>query len=566
MTVYDYLARICDESNGLQTSQRQLLCVILANGGANQRCYLSTASLAAKSTLTQRFVTKILPQLIEAGWIKRYPASECDVPKKMGWVYGLFDLTSELSSPVNSVHPTKALSSENETSTPKAKKNKKNNNKELSSPVNSVPPSRSTSTSTLLLSDEMGSRGSTSRVREATGSTTQPTPSDIEQLQAEIVRALEPCDRFYKPNQAIQAVVKQNRSRVRAILAGQGSLEAAIDYVQARGVEWCMRVEHGADYAPPAILKNLAEDAEKGAWATPKDWTYTLERRIERQVQEQLEGIRKARPGWEDEHWAKLRGAGEAAAASREPMALGDVGRALVPQVDAPVVRRTPSVRAEETSRPMWWDAAVKAFDDRAVQREFGLERVGIEIGMGLEGARVVVSGSVVRVLPGVGLPLAWEEALRKHAPAWTEVLTKLAQQLGQPVRVVWAEDDTLVAQTEPSVRRAPQGTSQPALPTWWQEVGEHLHEAQKRARHHDGDHVWAQVIAQLDRLRERARAADYDPERHELVVEVETLGELREQWADCAQELARCTALALDLTRREAPSVRVVELGEVGP
>lgn len=588
-----------------------ILVNILLHGGDQNRCYLSVDSIAAMSGLKPRRTKTILASLVDRGLISRREANaDKTIPKGRGWVYGLnlellkSRIEGELSAP--STHKGGELSAPSVTAdgvftAPSGESvdndetitNQDDDDGGKNHTVQFLPPSRSTSTSTLLLSDGMGSRGSTSRVREATVSTTQPTPSDIELLQAEIVRALEPCDRFYKPNQAIKAVVKQNRSRVRAILAGQGSLEAAIDYIQARGVEWCMRVEHGADYAPPAILKNLAEDAEKGAWVTPKDWVYTLERRIENQVKEQIAGIRKARPGWSDEeYWAKLRAAGEAA--SRPPVALGAVVRALVPQVDAPVVaapvpsnsraadgvavvRRAPSARAEEPSRPAWWAAVVEAFSDRAVQREAGLEHVGIALVMGLEGARVVASGSIVRVMPGAVLSLGLD-ALRKHAPTWTAVVTRLAQQRGQQVQVVWTDDETTsiaappappapIPEAEPtSVRRTPQGHLQPALPTWWREVGEHLHEAQKRARHHDGDHVWAQVIAQLDRLRERARAADYDPERHELVVEVETLGELREQWEDCAQELARCTALALDLTRRDAPSVRVVELGGVAP
>lgn len=460
--------------------------------------------------------------------------------------------------------------------------------------------SRSTSTSTLEIRS-VGS-GSPSRACEAPqGLPTAPTPK-AKKSRAESVALVAdsavPEQAFKTEKRAVVAATEDETDRNRL----REAIVAAFNNLDSVAVKASLTQNRRVWLQP--ILDEFKGDVEAAcawvAWKAPD-----LMARYGGNLEAQKVG-KLVRQCAEDESalWlsGKLQERAALTAPAREPVALGALVRALVPQVEAPVAPKAAQV-VRKVEVPSWWPAALgglmKSLSDyRTIKRPTHhdkhwmavLEALAVELP---RASRVTYQGESLHVtveLPALGALEAvtedaasalahlveqtelnmmcsvefclWEgpDEVAREMP-WLLFRPEPEVELPKPAPTPAPQIETTPAPQAPtpSVRRAPTPT-----PPWWSEFGELLRQSARRAQYQDGDAAWAGLIKQLDVLRASAVGARYEADHRQLVVEVETLGELRGQWADCAREFARCAALALDLD--DYPEVRIVELGEVAP
>ena len=261
----------------LSSSKRVILMVLTFKNGSEYQCYMSTPAIAACAGLSLRHTTSLLAELCAQGLIERREAAlDATIPKKKGWVYTVnIDALASLSS-TQPLHPEAIAPSD----APPAKKNDKIKSYDDGNgcTVQPLPPStvRYSPTKTTKGGDRgrcsPSSRASADAREEGTYSEPQSLTKDQAEQPEQPVNSAEVAAVRQALEHALPTLdlsdVRGLFKRAQTILIARGGLDAALLYIEQRGLEWTERLLKGQRYAPHAIIHLIAQAAPP--WRAPR--------------------------------------------------------------------------------------------------------------------------------------------------------------------------------------------------------------------------------------------------------------------------------------------------------
>lgn len=595
-----YLAAILSIDSELHHAQKSILTALLSIGGANGKFYGTPDTLAKASGYKRRRTIDVLSNLVDLGLVLRTPAAEdATIQKKHGWVYELnmsaiFALAGSQGSCEGAFSAPSTVQglhgAENAPSLTTLVQNPENTKESAqcnSYTVHSLHPSRSTTYSTTT-GGSVGS-GDPSRVREATADLpTKPSPkseqgqgadrgvtatadavpdqafkaagtrraedeADLTAIADAVVASLPLLD-----EPLLRASMRQNRHHLVAILdCFKLDREASGAWIAYKAADLWARL--GSSLQEPAVSKLLAKDAESEA----SSW---MSGRHKGRRAAPARRKPSKRPAVAEVFSAPE--AAEQATPGREPVAVGELVRELVPQVAAPVVRREPQVAAQAVS---WQRLCQRLTADAERLVKPADELALLLIATILSGARAIQEPGRLMVQRGQLAPHD-VATLERQAELWGGALAELAsEEAGEDITVYWegrAMRRPSAADASPALEERPVRRAAPAspLPPWW---GLLLTDLTERARRYAGRADGAQMAALLRDLvvaLKDARRAVWTPEAQVLTVELDQLGALASRSSVVCAALAHAVALQLDLP--EPPTIALVDLSsgeEVG-
>jgi hypothetical protein len=239
---------------------------------------MSTPAIAASAGLSLRHTTSLLAELCAQGLIERREAAlDATIPKKKGWVYTVnIDALASLSS-TQPLHPEAIAPSD----APPAKKCDKIKSYDDGNgcTMQPLPPStvRYSPTTKTTKGGDRGrcspsSRASAAAREEGTYSEPQSLTKDQTEQPEQPVNSAEVAAVKQALEHALPTLdlsdVRGLYKRAQTILIARGGLDAALLYIEQRGLEWTERLLKGQRYAPHAIIHLIAQDAP--TWRAPR--------------------------------------------------------------------------------------------------------------------------------------------------------------------------------------------------------------------------------------------------------------------------------------------------------
>ena len=240
-------------------------------------CFMALENIAKKAKLGETTTRAALNGLLNKGWIKRELASQRDdIPKSRGYVWSIMP-TPPNNDPSKS-EPSKSEGSDSEPSglTSRSKFFEKNNiaKATLTSPqISRV----STILNSTTKDGDRGrcspsSRASAAAREEGTYSEPQSLTKDQAEQPEQPVNSAEVAAVRQALEHALPTLdlsdVRGLYKRAQTILIARGGLDAALLYIEQRGLEWTERLLKGQRYAPHAIIHLIAQDAP--TWRAPR--------------------------------------------------------------------------------------------------------------------------------------------------------------------------------------------------------------------------------------------------------------------------------------------------------